>query len=54
MRRAKEAYTPDPKVVADMKKELGNLWQPQGEIKFYKGKGTPIVAIRDITADGYF
>jgi type II secretory ATPase GspE/PulE/Tfp pilus assembly ATPase PilB-like protein len=45
----KEAYTPDPKVVADMKKELGNLWQPQGEIKFYKGKGDP-----DCGNSGYY
>ncbi len=37
----KEVYTPDPKVVEEIKKELGNLWQPQGEIKFYKGKGDP-------------
>jgi type II secretory ATPase GspE/PulE/Tfp pilus assembly ATPase PilB-like protein len=35
----KESYIPDPKVVADVKAELGNLWQPQGEVKFYKGKG---------------
>ena len=35
----KEAYTPEPKVVEEVKKELGNLWQPQGEVKFYKGKG---------------
>lgn len=35
----KEAYTPDPKVVADMKLELGALWQPKGEVKLYKGKG---------------
>ncbi len=37
----KEAYVPDPKIVNDVKKELGNLWQPQGEVKFYKGKGDP-------------
>ena len=35
----KESYIPDPKVVADVKAELGNLWQPQGEVKFFRGKG---------------
>jgi type II secretory ATPase GspE/PulE/Tfp pilus assembly ATPase PilB-like protein len=35
----KEAYVPDPKVIADMKGILGDLWQPQGEPKLYKGKG---------------
>lgn len=35
----KEAYTPDPKVLADVKAELGNLWTPQGDPKFYRGKG---------------
>lgn len=37
----KEAYAPDPKLVSDVKKELGNLWQPTGDVKFYKGKGDP-------------
>ncbi len=37
----KESYIPDPKIVSDMKKELGSLWQPQGEIKLYRGKGDP-------------
>lgn len=37
----KEAYTPEPKIVEDIKKELGPLWQQQGEAKFYKGKGDP-------------
>lgn len=37
----KEPYTPDPKVVNEIKQELGNLWQPQGEVKLYKGKGDP-------------
>jgi len=45
----KESYTPEPKVVADVKKELGNLWQPQGEVKFYKGKGDP-----DCGNSGYY
>ncbi|HKC04496.1 MAG TPA: ATPase, T2SS/T4P/T4SS family [Patescibacteria group bacterium] len=35
----KEAYVPDPKIVDEMKKDLGNLWQPQGEVKLYRGKG---------------
>lgn len=35
----KEAYVPDPKIVEEMKAQLGNLWQPQGEVKLYKGKG---------------
>ena len=37
----KTEYPPDPKIVAEMKKELGNLWQPTGEVKLYKGKGDP-------------
>jgi type IV pilus assembly protein PilB len=37
----KEAYTPEPKILDEIKKELGNLWQPTGEVKFYKGKGDP-------------
>jgi type II secretory ATPase GspE/PulE/Tfp pilus assembly ATPase PilB-like protein len=45
----KEAYVPDLKVVADVKKELGNLWQPQGEVKFYRGKGDP-----DCGNSGYY
>jgi len=35
----KEAYAPDAKVLAGIKTELGSLWQPQGDVKFYKGKG---------------
>ena len=35
----KEGYTPDPKILAEMKATLGGLWQPQGEPKIYKGKG---------------
>ena len=35
----KEAYSPDAKVVEEMKKDLGNLWQPQGDVKLFKGKG---------------
>lgn len=35
----KEAYVPEAKIVQEMKTELGNLWQPAGEVKLYKGKG---------------
>jgi type IV pilus assembly protein PilB len=35
----KEGYAPDPKIVEEMKKDLGNLWQPQGDVKLFKGKG---------------
>jgi type II secretory ATPase GspE/PulE/Tfp pilus assembly ATPase PilB-like protein len=45
----KESYVPDPKVVSEMKTDLGNLWQPQGEIKLFKGKGDP-----DCGNSGYF
>ena len=45
----KEAYTPEPKVVQEVQQELGNLWRPQGEVKFYKGKGDP-----DCGNSGYF
>jgi type II secretory ATPase GspE/PulE/Tfp pilus assembly ATPase PilB-like protein len=37
----KEAYVPDPKIVQDTQTELGALWKPSGEVKFYKGKGDP-------------
>jgi type II secretory ATPase GspE/PulE/Tfp pilus assembly ATPase PilB-like protein len=45
----KESYSPDPKVVEDIKKELGNLWQPQGDVKLYRGKGDP-----DCGNSGYY
>jgi type IV pilus assembly protein PilB len=45
----KESYVPEPKVVEEVKAELGNLWQPQGEVKFYKGKGDP-----DCGNSGYY
>ena len=35
----KESYTPDPKIIEDVKKNLGDLWKPAGEVKFYRGKG---------------
>lgn len=37
----KEEYTPDPKIVEEIKAQLGNLWQPKEAPKFYKGKGDP-------------
>ncbi|KKU10387.1 MAG: General secretory pathway protein E [Candidatus Woesebacteria bacterium GW2011_GWB1_45_5] len=37
----KEAYVPEPKVLEEMKAILSNLWQPQGEVKLFKGKGDP-------------
>jgi len=45
----KEAYTPEPRILEEIKKELGNFWQPQGNIKFYKGKGDP-----DCANSGYY
>lgn len=45
----KEAYSPDPKVVQDIQRELGSLWRPQGDVKFYKGKGDP-----DCDNSGYY
>lgn len=35
----KTDYTPEPKVVEEVKNTLGPLWKPQGAVKFYKGKG---------------
>lgn len=35
----KEAYTADPKIVDEMKKELGSLWPKDSEVKLFKGKG---------------
>ena len=35
----KEAYTPDEKVMSDLKNELGPLWQPTAQTSLYKGKG---------------
>ncbi len=45
----KEGYIPDPKIVNEIKTDLGNLWQPQGEVKLYKGKGDA-----DCGNSGYF
>ena len=45
----KESYSPDPKIVQDFQQELGALWKPQGEVKFYKGKGDT-----DCGNSGYF
>ena len=45
----KEAYSPDPKIVQDTQKELGPLWKPQGDVKFFRGKGDP-----DCGDSGYY
>jgi type II secretory ATPase GspE/PulE/Tfp pilus assembly ATPase PilB-like protein len=45
----KEAYIPDQKVLTDIKGDLGPLWQPQGEVKFFKGKGDA-----DCANSGYY
>ncbi|QLG69361.1 MAG: Type IV fimbrial assembly, ATPase PilB [Candidatus Woesebacteria bacterium] len=38
----KEEYTPDPKVIEDMKNVLGPLWNKgEGEVKLYHGTGDP-------------
>lgn len=37
--KCKVAYSPEPKVVDNIKKELGNLWQPSGDVKLFRGKG---------------
>jgi len=37
----KEAYAPDPKVLDDIKQELGPLWPKDGVTKLYRGKPTP-------------
>ncbi len=37
--KCKVSYTPDPKITADMKQVLGNLWPEGKEIKLYKGQG---------------
>lgn len=39
--KTKESYVPDPKVIADMKQVLGNLWPANQEAKLYRGKPTP-------------
>lgn len=45
----KTEYVPDPKVVEDIKAELGPLWQPNAAVKLYKGKGDA-----DCGNSGYF
>jgi type IV pilus assembly protein PilB len=37
--KCKQAYTPDPKVVAEIKGVLGNLWPGDSKGVFYRGKG---------------
>lgn len=45
----KTEYVPEEKIVQEIKTELGNLWKPEGQIKFYKGKGDP-----DCGNSGYY
>jgi type IV pilus assembly protein PilB len=37
----KTSYTPEPKVIEDIKQVLGPLWQEKKGLKLYKGKGCP-------------
>src|SRR3989344_244389 len=37
----KEGYSPDAKIVGEIKEGLGPLWKPEGNVSFYKGKGDP-------------
>ncbi len=39
--KTREAYTPDPKIVEDIKNILGPLWPDNRPIKLYRGKPTP-------------
>jgi len=35
----KESYTPDPKIIEDIKTVLGPLWPSAKDVKLYRGKG---------------
>lgn len=35
----KESYSPEAKILEEIKGILGNLWQPTGDAKLFKGKG---------------
>ena len=37
--KCKKAYTPDPKVIEDVKGVLGTLWPKDGKTTLYKGTG---------------
>lgn len=37
--KCKESYAAEPKIIEDIKKELGNLWPDGRDIKLFKGKG---------------
>ncbi|OGM88452.1 hypothetical protein A2614_02030 [Candidatus Woesebacteria bacterium RIFOXYD1_FULL_40_21] len=37
--KCKESYIPAPKIIEDIKKELGNLWPNGRDTKLFKGKG---------------
>lgn len=45
----REGYVPDAKILEEVKGVLGPLWQPQGEPKFFKGKGD-----QDCGNSGYY
>ncbi len=47
--KCKKDYEPDPKIVSEVKQNLGPLWKHQGSVKFYKGQGDP-----DCAGSGYF
>ncbi|MBI3396842.1 type II/IV secretion system protein [Candidatus Woesebacteria bacterium] len=40
-KECKEAYVPDPKILADIKNILGSLYPPGSDGKLYRGKGDP-------------
>jgi len=37
--KCKTSFTPDPKIAAEVKDNLGNLWPSGKDVKFYKGTG---------------
>ena len=39
--KCKTSFTPDPKIAAEVKENLGNLWPNGKDVKFYKGTGDP-------------
>ena len=47
--KCKYSYTPEPKIIEEMKNVLGSLWPEKKEIKLFKGKGDA-----DCNNSGYF
>ena len=47
--KCKVEYTPDPKVVEEMKSTLGDLWTAPDDVKLFKGKGCS-----DCNDSGYY